>query len=751
MNLSAPSPPSLSPGGGEGARLVAPKQRGGGRAGEGAFRFMGHTATRAIYPVMKSFLTFSLATITVCATASAAENLNVFPENKGIDPPNQLVSNILKQQCQDAYDRRRETYEMVKTVEDCLAYQKRMREFFTQQIGGFPERTPLNARVVGHLKGDGFRVEKVIFESQPNHHVTALVYLPETRPPYPGVLVPCGHSHNGKAAGHYQRICMLLAKNGIAAMCYDPVGQGERYQVLADTPQKHFRGYPRYQPPHPRVQLLCTTEHTLMNVSTSLLGGNTARYRIWDGMRGIDYLVSRPDIDAKRIGCTGISGGGTLTSYIMALDDRVVCAAPGCYLTSFKHLLDSSGPQDGEQTIFGQLGYGMDEAEYVIMRAPRPTLILAGTQDRTFDVVGTWDVFRDAKRFYSRMGFSERVEIAEPDVPHGFPMELRVASTRWMRRWLLNIDDAITEPPDMPVYTNEEVQCSPQGQVMLMPGERSVFDLNAQWQQRLAVQRVQFQATAGDIDIRHKVRELAVVPTLKQLPRLTSSSFPRTGPITRLGYRIERLVYQTKGGFPLPALRFVPDKVVGEPVLYLHGEGKHEDASTGGPIEKLVQQGTIVVAVDLSGIGETERNDNRRISWTVGMFGPDYHEVATAYLLGKPVVGRRAAEVLMLVKSILIESKNPISPGVRVVAIGEAAIPCLHAAALEPQLFASLELHRMIPSWVEVVKSPETTNQFVNSVHGALRYYDLPDLLKLCEGVKVSVIEPVDVLGQRVK
>ena len=228
-------------------------------------------------------------------------------------------------------------------------------------------------------------------------------------------------------------------------------------------------------------------------------------------------MVSRGDIDPKRIGCTGISGGGTLTSYIMALDERVVCAAPGCYLTTFRRLIDGGGPQDGEQNIFGQIGFGMDEAEYVIMRAPRPTLILTGTQDRTFDVVGSWELFRDAKRFYSRLGFSERVELAEPDVPHGFPRELRVASTRWMRRWLLDKNDAITEP-ELPVFTDRQLQCSPHGQVMLMPKERSVVDINVAYESELANKRKQFLAGASKKDKRERIRSLTGMRLSENLP-----------------------------------------------------------------------------------------------------------------------------------------------------------------------------------------------------------------------------------------
>jgi len=489
-----------------------------------------------------------------CLFSARPDDLTVLRHEEGKTPPDLLLEVHLKGQCYAALDRRREEYEKLKTAEQCVAYQKRMRGFFLRQLGGLPERTPLNAKVVGRLSGEGFRVEKVIYESQPKHHVTGLLYLPNTEPPYPGVLIPCGHSHNGKAAKGYQQIGILLAKNGMAALCYDPIGQGERSQILADEPQEHFRGYPRYKPPHPLVQFLSTTEHTLVGVGSILVGANTAKYRIWDGMRGIDYMISRPEIDPKRIGCTGISGGGTLTSYIMALDDRVVCAAPGCYLTTFRRLIDGGGPQDAEQNIFGQIAFGMDEAEYVLMRAPKPTLILGATQDRTFNIEGTWEIFRDAERFYARFGFPERADLVEPDVRHGFPTELRVASTRWMRRWLLGIDDAITEP-EFPVFSDEQVLCSSQGQVMLMPGERSVIDLNVELEKRLAGQRRQFWAKTPEADARQKVRELAGVRPLAELPQPKATV---VGTIQRTGYRLEKLTLEMEEDVPLPARAFVP-------------------------------------------------------------------------------------------------------------------------------------------------------------------------------------------------
>ena len=129
-------------------------------------------------------------------------------------------------------DRREERLGEISTPAQFKEYQENLKSFFVSRIGGFPERTPLQAKVVGKIEGGDHRVEKVIYESQPQHHVTATLYLPKTKPPYPAVLIACGHSKTGKGADYNQFTGITLARNGIAAFCYDPIGQGERSQIL---------------------------------------------------------------------------------------------------------------------------------------------------------------------------------------------------------------------------------------------------------------------------------------------------------------------------------------------------------------------------------------------------------------------------------------------------------------------------------------------------------------------------------------
>ena len=436
--------------------------------------------------VVRSFIT--IVTLNAClAQGVRGDDLSVLRPEDAANGADKLLYEHLQAAAHQAFDERTARYEAVQTVDDCHAYQQRLRTFFVQQLGGFPERTPLNAEVVGKLPGDGYTIEKVMFDSQPNHRVTATMYVPDGEGPFPCVVVACGHSRTAKAADYNQRFGIVMSKNGMAALCYDPIGQGERSMILNDDGRHKHEG--------------TTTEHFQIGVGSILIGTNTARYRTWDAMRAIDYVQSRMDVDSERIGFTGCSGGGTLTSYVMALDDRVMCAAPSCYLTTMRNLVDTIGPQDAEQNIFGQIAFGMDHPDYVLMRAPRPTIISATSEDY-FSIEGAWNNFRQAKRFYGRLGHAERVDLVEGDGEHGVPIGNLNAIMRWMRRWLLDKDDAPTTT-EFQIRSVAELQCTPDGQVLKLPGQRSVADLNARWLSKLDGTRV---ASWDSLDVGRETR-----------------------------------------------------------------------------------------------------------------------------------------------------------------------------------------------------------------------------------------------------
>ena len=352
------------------------------------------------------------------------------------------------------------------------------------------------------------------------------------------------------------------------------------------------------------------------------------------------------------LGCTGNSGGGRLTEYLMALDDRIACAAPGCCVTTFRRRLETKGPGDAEQNIFGQVAFGMDNADYIIMRAPKPTLLCTATHDFV-DIQGAWRAFRDAKRIYTRLGFAEKVDLIEADAKHGFSSPLRVGVVRWMRRWLLGVDEPVTEG-EIATHSTDQLRCTPRGQVLLMKGARSVADLNVEYDQKLAGQRRQAWLPKHRAESIAQVRRLAGVRSLKDLPQ---PAVRLGGMIERDGYSIEKLVLQPEVDIWLPALLFIPAKPNGKRTLYVNGQGKQADASPGGPIEKLVLQGQLVLAIDLRGTGETGGSSEN-------LWGGNWSDIFVTYLLGKSIVGMRTEDIL--VAGRFLAQRNPTDDATQV-------------------------------------------------------------------------------------
>jgi dienelactone hydrolase len=671
---------------------------------------------------MVAMLICLLLTLTIIA--SAEEDLSVLPGTVDGIKANEMMKHYLLRQADQNFEKWKAEYEARKTSQQIVEYQKDLRQKFLEAIGGLPERTPLNPQITGLVHREGYRVEKVIFESQPKHYVTALLFLPfsaKYKPPYPGVLLPCGHAREAKAYDAYQTMGALLALNGMAALVFDPIDQGERSQMPSKLPE-----------------MWGTTSHTMVGVGSILLGRNTARFEIWDGIRAIDYLQSRPEVDPNRIGCTGNSGGGTQTSYLMALDDRILAASPSCYITSLDRLLHTIGPQDAEQNIFGQLAFGMDHADYLMMRAPKPTLICAATKD-FFDIQGVWTSFRYAKRLYTTLDFAERIDLLENDAGHNYNRQAREGVARWMARWLLKHDEPITEP-DIQLLSEEEVRCTPQGQVMLLEGARSTYDLNRDFEKQLAEHRKQLWATADRAHLLDKVRVLAGIRKLAELPK---PELQEIDAIERQGYTIKRTILKPEDGIYLPALMFVPEKTRPDSaVLYVHEKGKAADADPNGPLEKLVKAGNLVLAVDLRGTGETQLAEG----YVGGHFGPDAKDIYTAYLLGRSYVGMHAEDVLVCAEFLRQRQKGQVE----LIATGHVTVPALHAAALEPDLFGSVKLIRPLVSWSNIIELGLSRNQLVNTVHGALTTYDLPDLAATLAD-KLTTEQPLNALAEPIE
>jgi cephalosporin-C deacetylase-like acetyl esterase len=656
--------------------------------------------------------------LALAAAAYAAEptDLNVL----GPDAGGPVLKDYLLKECGKFFDARRKAVEAITTPEQVLARQKTLREAWAAAIGPMPERTPLNARIMKRLERPAYRIENVLYESRPGHHVTANLYVPTNgKPPYPAVLVPCGHSNNGKAMEAYQSISILLASNGFVALIYDPIGQGERIQTFGDDGKPAASG---------------TGEHTLVDIGARLVGRSAAQYRIWDGIRSIDYLCSRPEVDSNRIGCTGNSGGGTLTSYLMATDDRISAAAPSCYLTTLEKLFATIGPQDGEQNIPGQVALGIDHADYITMRAPEPTIILAATKD-FFDIGGTWETLREAKRLYTILGHGERVDICEAPGPHGYGKYQREAALRWMRRWIMEVDDAPVEAPPA-LAKDAELQVTQTGQVVPELKGRTAWDFNLDEARRLAPEREKFWRDNPRETCLAEVRRLAGVRPLTEKPTAKSC-----GMLNREGYAVEKLVIERPEEVPVPALLFLPEKREGRlpAVLYLSGRGTAADAAPGGAIEALVKSGRAVLAIDVRDIGETAAVTPK------AYWSKEYPIAYLALHLNRPLIGQRVEDTLAALE--VLAARPEIDAGKITITGIEAGGPiALHAAALDERL-REVTLVRSIESWMDVVATPLSKNQLQQVVPAALTRYDLPDLVRTVAPRPVHAEDPVNAKG----
>ncbi len=431
-------------------------------------------------PIQRSLptllLSLAVAGLLPAQSRLTPEDLRVISGSGAEKNYQDMLFDYLLREADRATQRRLTRFEGVRSEADFKNWQEANRQKFLELIGGLPaERTPLNARVVGEVVREGYVVRKVIFESLPEFYVTANLYVPTVgKPPYPAVLSPCGHSPNGKAYDVYQHLFIGLAERGYVVLTYDPLGQGERIQYW-----DFLSGRRRFE----------FNQHGMAGIQEYLLGQNLARYFIWDGMRALDYLTSLPEVDVSRVGATGSSGGGTLTTYISMLDPRVKVASIVTFITSIPKKIENrinDSESDPEQDVAGLLAAGIDHTDFLGMIAPRPVLIGAATRD-FFPIEGTRQTFTEAHELYAKLGVPERIKMVEFDHKHMYSQPLRESTYAWFDRWLKGIESNAPEPA-ITTEKDEALQCTPDGQLLTSLGGKTVYDFNRAEAERLARQ-----------------------------------------------------------------------------------------------------------------------------------------------------------------------------------------------------------------------------------------------------------------------
>lgn len=523
---------------------------------------------------------------------AAFRTLEVLPAGPRITP-------YLKYQTEMAWredDSRRKQFDQIRDEQDLLRLQRDLRSKLLTMLGGLPaEKTPLNPRITGRIQMEGYRIEKLIFESLPGVYVTALVYVPEDHnQTHPAILVPVGHSPTGNGKVKYLALCQRLVQRGYVVISWDPIGQGERSQLWDAKTNAS------------RYNRVCA-EHAVLGNLAYLAGTNLARWEIWDGIRAVDYLLTRADVDPNRISITGTSGGGFQAAHIAALDDRIKAAAPSCYITALPmrvyNRIFTDPDSDPEQDLSGMISNGVDHPGLLLLMYPRPVFVAAAVLD-FFPIEGTRKTFREVAQVYARFGHGDRIQMVEGYHLHQYSPENQEAAMEFLDRF--NQVPVRHELAPTKEVDEKALQCTRSGQVMLdFSDARPLTGL------------------IRDYYVAHKSNSS---PTLSQLyygdgyPGIDKwsvsqydGSSVRDGGIewelpgsTRSGdIAIDRYLLHHSQGLVMPLL-YIHHANQGEKkvLLWLGREGK-ATAENWSEITKYIGAGYDVVSFDSRGLGET--------------------------------------------------------------------------------------------------------------------------------------------------
>ncbi|MDO7848294.1 acetylxylan esterase [Hymenobacter sp. M29] len=605
---------------------------------------------------------------------------------------------------------------------NAMAYRDSVRARFRRVLGPLPTtRTPLRAQVTGQLARAGFRIEKVIYESTPNHHVTANLYVPAGAGRWPAVLFPCGHEAEGKATVSYQQTAMLFALNGFAVLVPDPVSQGERMQLTDAAGKPLTRGG--------------TTEHTLLNAQAALVGRTLPAAELWDNVRSLDYLASRPEVDTARLGCLGNSGGATQTAYLMAFDPRLKAAALCSYVAAGERNLELTGPADGCVMLPGAGRARLDLADWPIMFAPKPLRILAGRYDFV-DYTQIQAVQAEALRVYMALGKFERISMFTYDDGHGISKPKRADAVVWFRRWL---GEAAGEPVvegNLPVSTAKELQCTATGQVNTSFAKEE--NLSAFYQaeaKRLAKSRPAFESTETHSALTWPLGWDVVTRYHPLIYPKRPSTFVRAearDTLRRTGLALQKLILRGDTHLPLPALLLTSDQLPDaerRTLICFSDRGKAALADSTAWLRSLQSQYTTVLLVDLRGHGETA---DPAAALDPKYYNREYRPALIGLHLGQSLLAQRVEDVYMLLQYCTVTRRA--SGPVDLYADGRtSALVALHAAVLAPGPgpgIQQVKLRALPASYQSQLATPTARDTYSDALPGVLRYYDVPDLVR---------------------
>jgi len=535
--------------------------------------------------------------IALCAPAADDPPPQSFRVREQPLSPGPRMTPFLQYQAEQAWredDDRQKAWDAIQDQRELLKTQDELRQKLLQMIGGLPAvKTDLHPRVTGKIQMDGFSVEKLIFQSLPGVYVTALVYVPDDRSKkHPAVLVPAGHAPDGKF--HYQSLSQRLAARGYVVISWDPVGQGERSQFWDASAGKS------------RYNLVCG-EHAVMGNLAYLAGANLARWEIWDGIRAVDYLLTRPEVDGERISITGTSGGGFQATLIAALDERIKVAVPSCYISALPmriyNRVFADPDSDPEQDLFGMISNGVDHPGLLLLMYPRPVLVAAAVLD-FFPIEGTRKTVREVRRLYERFDRGDRIALVEGYHAHQFSSENQEAALDFLNHF--NQMPVRHGLPPVKELTDKALQCTRTGQVMLdysdarslMAVIREYYDEH-KTRPRQTVAKEYYGDNYSGVKDWHVSEHAGVPPGQGQI------TWEAMGSSKSEGVSIDRYMLRHSKLLEMPLLYIHKSAADKRTFLLWFRESGKATAEDWPEIKKYVDEGYDIVSFDFRGLGET--------------------------------------------------------------------------------------------------------------------------------------------------
>lgn len=616
------------------------------------------------------------------------------------------------------------TLAAITSKQQVQARQQRVRDRFIAELGGLPTtKSPLKAQVTGTIDREGYTIEKVIFESLPGYKVTANLYLPKSgKKPFPAVLGTAGHSATGKAGETYQAVWVSLARRGWAVFAFDPPAQGERFEYLDLKTGKNTVG--------PGVP-----QHNMTGMQCLLTGQNIARYFVWDGIRAFDYMLTRKEIDPKRIVVAGNSGGGTQSAYLGVADPRLAGVISSCYPTSWRELWKGPGPQDAEQVTVPWIAEGFDFSDFVLAAAPKPYLLSSALKD-FFPIAGARVTLAESKRFYRILGDEERMHQVTADEPHGWSKPLREQAYAWLGQWF-GMPGMATPEAKVVLESPQTLAATPTGQLQTSVGSRTTRDLNRDRAKTLKKQREERQRQSP-LTVA-AIRRTLGMRDLRGVPAANSKGKSAEGAVS-----VEKLDLEIEPGLRIPALLLVPQGGGKKPGIVFASSAGKDSQSLGTSALSLARGGAVVLAVDPRGIGEAGPPPAKSTGYS-----PLYQLAARTWLLNESLAGMQVNDLLASLR-YLRTRPEVLAANIRIVGQGTAGPLAIFTAAIDGQT-SGVVTEAAIRSYEQLVNADIYRNMENLIVPGILEHLDLPEVVKLIGAKKVEERNPVDFASARAR